>query len=321
MLGTGLRKMAKELGLKQDQGVAYGEYLGYNITLSEGAGWKFLGISARAPEESRVNEFLNRILPDDKTLRKNFRVSGLNVLEDAVTVTFSDNPGTMAKYRDFTNWILPQLTHAGFRGAEVCPLCGGPVGPADPWKLEGAVAGHVHAACASAVEVQSASLADQIRAEDTGSYALGFLGALAGAVLGAIPWAVALYFGFFVSMLGFVIGYLAQKGYELANGRIGKGKIAIVIVTAFIGVILGNVFSDVMILGSMIRTGEFPGATFADLPTLMGLAYTDVEYMKEFFINLALGFVFALLGMYGMIRAMRDTDPTNARKLKDIQQA
>lgn len=321
MLGTGLRKMAKELGLKQDQGVAYGEYLGYNITLSEGLGWKCLGISIRAPEESRVNDFLNRILPDDKTLRKTFRVIGLNAGEDAVVVTFSDNPGTMAKYRDFTNWILPQLTHAGFRGADVCPLCGGPVNPTDPWKLDGAVAGHLHSACASAAEVQSTVLADQLLAEDTGSYALGFLGSLAGAVLGAIPWAVALYFGFFASMLGFIIGYLAQKGYDLARGRMGKGKIVIVIITALLGVILGNVFSDVMIIGSLIRSGEFPGATFADLPTLMGLVYSDVEYLKAFFINLALGFVFALLGMVGMIRAMRDSDPTNARKLKDIQQA
>ena len=35
MLGSGLKKMAKEAGLKIDKGVAYGEYMGYSVTMWE----------------------------------------------------------------------------------------------------------------------------------------------------------------------------------------------------------------------------------------------------------------------------------------------
>lgn len=320
MVGTGLKKLAEELGLKTDQGVAYGEYLGFNVTFSEGMGYKLLGISTKSPDAEQVDAFLAS-LPDDDSLLKNFRINALNIHEDAVVVNFHDNPGTMNKFRDALNWILPQLKSYGFTGSGYCPLCGSSISPSDPWKLDEVVAHHVHPGCSSAAEMQSANLVEQFISEDTGSYGRGFLGALAGAILGAIPWAVALFFGFFVSMLGFVIGFLAQKGYDLAGGRYGKGEIAIVIITSVFGVILGNVLSDVLILGTMINDGEIAEATLRDIPLMLTAAYTDIEFLKGSFLDLGMGLFFAFLGMIGMIRDLRNSDPTSKRRMKDLQQA
>ena len=318
MLGSGLKTLAKELGLKISDGIAFGEYLGYNLTFSEGMGYKQLGISTKAPAEEKIDAFLNN-LPDGDALFKEFRVNNITVNADAVIVNFHDNPGTLAKFRDFLNWILPQLKAQNFSGADLCPLCGSKIANQDPWKLDEAVAHHVHAQCADSAEMRSALLVEQLRAEDTGSYATGFVGALIGSVLGAIPWAIALYFGFFVSMLGFVIGFLAQKGYDLARGRIGKGKIAIVIIASIFGVLLGNVLSDVMMLTQLIRNGEIFGATLGDIPGMLTAAYTDIEFLKGTMADLGMGLFFALLGMYGMIRELYRSNPTSQRRMKDLE--
>lgn len=47
MIGSGLKKLAKENGLRVSNGVAYGSLRGYAATLSEGSGFKQIVISTK----------------------------------------------------------------------------------------------------------------------------------------------------------------------------------------------------------------------------------------------------------------------------------
>lgn len=320
MISPGLKKAAKEIGLTVDSKIAYGEYRGYVVTMSEGMGYKQLAVSTKAPPEALHGRF-EQTLGGLRSLRKEFRVLSLNVSPESVVVQFSDTYGTMKKYRAFIDWFIPKLDAFGFTGSRQCALCGEDLQAGDPWKLDKGVAHHVHAGCASMAEAQSSAYISQIRADDTGSYGMGLIGSLTGALLGAIPWAVALYFGFFVSMLGYLIAFFAQKGYDMARGRLGKGKIAIVILTSAIGVIAGNILGDVFMLAAMVRNGEIIGASLSEIPSMMIFLVTDGEYLGQFVLNLGMGMVFAFLGMVGMIRDLKNDDPTAERRMKTLQPA
>lgn len=144
-----------------------------------------------------------------------------------------------------------------------------------------------------------------IKKERGKTYFAGLLGALLGALVGAIPWAIAYYFGWFVGWLGFLIGFCTVKGYELFKGKNGLPKVFIVIAAIIIGVILGQLMGDFLTLWMMINKGELDWATYADIPYIYYLALTlDPDILGEILRSLALGLVFAVLGVWKMIKDM-----------------
>ena len=50
MVGSGLKKLAKEHNMKVSSGVAYGSLGGYNATMSEGSGWKQIVFATLFPD-------------------------------------------------------------------------------------------------------------------------------------------------------------------------------------------------------------------------------------------------------------------------------
>ena len=54
MIGSGLKKLAKEQGMSVAQGVAFGTLRGYAATLSEGMGFKTVAVTTRLEEEKKV---------------------------------------------------------------------------------------------------------------------------------------------------------------------------------------------------------------------------------------------------------------------------
>ena len=93
MVGTGLKKLAKEHGMSVDKGVAYGSLRGYGATLSEGAGYKLIQIATLFKEPQ--GQFSLETELNSKNLMKEYRVQQVVFLEKGIQVIFHDNPGTI----------------------------------------------------------------------------------------------------------------------------------------------------------------------------------------------------------------------------------
>ena len=300
MIGSGLKKLAKDHGMSVDKGVAYGSLGGYCATLNEGAGYKQIIFATRIADPVKLTE-LQTVL-NGHNLQKEFRVTGLTFAPKTIQVVFLDNPGTMKKMDEFLAFFLPLLNEAEATGANICPECGFEVS-GGCWKLIGGVAYYMHQPCADKVCREIATSDETRRVEATGNYFTGLLGALLGSAVGAVLWAVVLYFGYVASIVGLAIGWLAEKGYTLLKGKQGKGKIAILIIAVIIGVLLGNFGADVITLVEMINAGELGGMGYADIPLLiLVMLIEEPGYMTATLSNIGMGLLFAALGVWGLLR-------------------
>ncbi len=315
MVGSGLKKLAAEYNMKVDSGVAYGAMKGYAAVMNEGAGYKGIVFSTSFPDGNAKEAFTREL--DSRDLQKEFRVNSLRIGSRFIQVDFMDTIGTMKRIRSFLAWFLPLLERHGASDYTVCPECGAPVTQGKWVLIEGAVY-YLHDSCAS--RVQASIQADNTRRaeEDTGSYASGTVGAVLGALAGAIVWAILLYAGYIASLVGLLIGWLADKGYNLCKGRQGKAKVAILIVAVILGVVVGTLLAESFSLVSMISSGELLGFEFVDIPLILfTLLLEDGDYLASVGGNILSGLFFAALGVFFLLRqAGREVAGVRYQELK-----
>lgn len=300
MIGGGLKKLANENQMTVAQGVAYGSLGGFAATLSEGAGFKRIVFSTRFADPAGRTGILDAVNARD--VKKDFRILELTVGAKMIVVNFQDNPGTMKRIRAFLEWFLPLLRTFGASGAEICPECGMPI-DMGCWAMVNGIAHHYHTACADRVKRNVEQSNEQRASEDSGSYFTGLLGSMLGAALGAVVWAIVLSFGYIASLVGLLVGFLAEKGYSLCKGRQGKGKIAILILAVVFGVVLGTFLAESYGLYDLIQSGQVPGLQIADIPgTIAYLLANDPEYLGIVLKNVGMGLFFAALGVFALLR-------------------
>lgn len=131
------------------------------------------------------------------------------------------------------------------------------------------------------------------------NYALGFIGALLGGLVGAIPWAIVSSMGWFVAWLGYVIAIAASKGYDLMKVKVSMKKMWFVAIAVIIGVFAGQIMSDMI---SIAVDSEFDGMfwyVFAYFAENFG------EYLSINAANLFLGLVFAALGGFSVLKEIK----------------
>lgn len=300
MISSALKKLAQQHDMHIAHGIAYGSLSGYAATLSEGSGWKMLQLTTNFPDTNKLTEL--QMTVNSRELSKEFRVQELTFARGRITIAFRDNPGTLKRIEAFLAWFLPLLDTAGATRVNICTECGGQI-TAGCWKLIGGAAYYLHEGCAEHIR-QSLSMEDeQRRQEDTGSYVTGLAGALIGAALGAIVWAIVLNVGYVASVVGLLIGWLAEKGYELLHGKQGKAKIAILVISIIFGVLLGTFAADAFTLAGWISDGELSGYTYSDIPWLIGfLMESNSDYVSGTLSNVAMGLLFAALGVFSLLR-------------------
>lgn len=299
MIGSGLKKLAKENGMKVAKGVAYGNLQGFAATMSEGAGWKSITFSTVITDPEKKDLFMQNVNSVD--IQRIYRVQNLGIAPRNIQVVFLDNPGTMKKIQEFLVWFIPLLRQAEATTVNVCPECGGEV-ISGRWVMIDGVAHHLHESCAQLVASQIGEENDRRIADTKGSYFTGFLGALIGAVLGAIVWAIVLNMGYVASIVGLLIGFLALKGYDLLKGKQGKGKVAILIVVIILGVLLGTFAAETFTVITMINDGEL-NLTVAEAPLLvLAVLIEDSEYAGAVGGNALMGLLFAALGVFSLLK-------------------
>lgn len=287
MISSNLKKLAKSNGLTVAHGVAYGNLRGYAVTLSSvGQVSRLVIVTRFADPAGQVNlqSAVNGV-----NIRREYSVSSFLVDIQGVHVDFTGKP---EKIQQFLNFFMPLLPQCGAYGANACPECGYEISDGGKWKLVNGVAYPVHPVCG---EKLRAAMADQL--QPTGSYLTGTLGALLGTVLGSIVWALILSFGFFASIAGLLIGFLAQKGYDLLHGRQGKLKVVILIVMVILGVLLGNFLGYFIVYAKDLMGVYDLGEIFAVVLEDLG----NSAFRGEFLGNIVMGLLFAGLGVGSML--------------------
>lgn len=299
MIGSGLKKLAAENGMKVAQGVAYGSLQGFAATMCEGSGWKSITFSTVINDPVKKDEFMNAV--NSVNIQRMYRVQNMGIAPRNIHVEFLDNPGTMKKIQEFLAWFIPLLQQAEATGANICPECGSDV-TSGRWMIIDGVAHHMHDSCAQRVMGQIGEENSAREQEASGSYFRGFLGALGGAVIGAIVWAIVLNMGYVASLVGLLIGFLALKGYDLLKGKQGKGKVAILICVVILGVLLGTFLAETFAVIGAINDGElYINAVQAPLYVLA--YFLEVaEYRNVVIGNIGMGLLFAGLGVFSLLR-------------------
>lgn len=300
MIGSGLKKFAVENGLRVAKGVAYGNLRGFAATLSEGSGYKQIVITTKFADPNKLQELQAAV--NQKNIAREYRVQRLDFGVDGIRIVFGDTVGTMKKIAAFVDWFFPMLHVYGVQGAELCGECGGQL-TGGCWKLINGVAYHMHESCAEHVRGQIASDNESRKLESEGSYVTGLFGALLGAAIGAVVWALVLNAGYVASLVGLLIGWLAEKGYNLLKGKQSKGKVVILAVAVVLGVVMGTFAADVMTLVQLINETEGMMLTYGDIPQfLLMLLQEDAEYATAVATNIGMGLLFAGLGVFALLR-------------------
>lgn len=293
MIGFGLQKLAKENGMRISGGVAYGSYQGFAVTFSEGAGYKRVDFAVRFENSAQKAAFMDAV--DAAGIQRTYLIRNMGLGERRIQIFFADSFGTMKRIRAFLAWFVPVLRQFGASGYNICPHCGCDVSNGR-WILMDGTAYCMHDSCAQNLAAQLNAGNERRREEESGSYITGAIGAVLGAAIGAVLWAVILMAGYVASLAGLFIGLLSQKGYDLLKGKQGKGKIAILIVAIVLGVLLGTF-------------GGYVAAFLNEFGSEDGFAHVAQLAMKRLLDNptrmakdLLLGFVFAALGVYSILR-------------------
>ena len=300
MVGSGLKALATENGMKVAQGVAYGNLQGFAATMVEGPNIKVITFATSFADAEQERQFKQAV--DAVDITKTYRVRNVGMNRRTIQIVFNDTIGTMKKIRAFVEWFIPLLRQYGATAWNVCPECAMEI-TAGRWALINGIAYYMHEACAD--KVFRAIQEDNVKQneERTGSYISGTVGALVGALIGSVLWALVLSAGYVASIVGFVIGWLAEKGYNLLRGKQGKGKVAILIIAVIIGVIVGNFGYDAYDLYSAINSGEFVGYTVADIPAMIvQLLAESSEYRSYIMSSAGIGLLFAGLGVFSLLR-------------------
>lgn len=304
MISSGFKKFAQSNGMKISAGVGYGSLMGYAATLSDGSGCKIMILSTRFPDAAAQVSVQNQL--DKATLLKQYRVRTLEISEKTILIVFNDTIGTMDKIKAFCQWFFPLLDAANASKANTCAECGADA-PDGCWKLINGVACHLHPGCASHVEQTIRQEEDAIKEADTGSYSSGFLGALLGSALGSLVWALISTLGFVSSLVGLLIGWLADRGYRLCHGKMGKGMVGILVCTVVLGVLLGTLLTPVFLCLGWVITGEAVGGvltvTLDMVPALVQMIFADPDVQSSLIGDFLLGLLFAALGVWGTIRS------------------
>lgn len=304
MIGSYFKKLAKQNNMKVKSGVAYGEFQGFSVTFRDGNNAKYISIATRFPsleEKSAIMDELRNV-----ELFKNYSVRDIEFLDECIVVTFFDTLGTWKKLLSFIDYFFPLLRRYGASEAHNCIKCGAQITDGGTWKLINNVAYHMHTDCEFEACSELERAYNEPEEAENGSFLTGALGALAGAIIGAVPVAALRYFGYPGYLFGALIGFLSYKGYTVGKGKKAKGKGIIVMLCALIGILLGTFASEAIYMTIAIGNGQLSPMGSKDvIPGIFYLLATNEEFANDCDVSIMLAFIMAIVGMFPVFKNRR----------------
>lgn len=313
MIGKVLKKFASQNNLTVAHGVVYGSYQGYLVTMSEdsSANIKYLAVAVRPENEEQataLREFLEK-----EEWKKLYRLTAAEYKNAYIRLTFGGAYGLAKKMTEFAALLTLKLAELSVPAMQRCSYCGEEYNGSMPATvLANGVALYMHDSCVERINTEAEQMHEE--SKKGGSFALGTVGALLGAIVGAIPWAIAYYFGWFVGIFGFLIGFASQKGYELFHGKKTRLKALVILVFTVFGVIFANVAAVVL---SLYLDPEITLTLPQCVELFRVVCETNDEAMRSVIADIVLGLVFAMIGIYSVIRdVFRDSSKNKGKVIR-----
>ncbi|MBE0600802.1 MAG: hypothetical protein IH607_03380, partial [Firmicutes bacterium] len=153
-----------------------------------------------------------------------------------IVVEFARTSRAVKHMAEFMQTVASGLAALGIQTPKVCKHCGQMIESGEiPVKI-GYDVFPMHDNCAEDVLRQSESGPEK----KPGSVITGTAGALLAAIVGSLPWALIFALGYMASIVGLLIGFMVDKGYDLFHGRQGRAKIVVVVLCVLLSVALGQ---------------------------------------------------------------------------------
>ena len=311
MVGSALKRYALEKEMTVRKGVAFGVYQGYMLTMKEGMGWKMVTFAVNLSDEQKT--YVEGWLENNAQTQP-YRVQKFWVTRRKIAVQFRDTTGTMKVIRAFVEAFTTELVKQKVPGAECCNFCGQTEeqGQLIPVLVNGTVF-LSHDGCDDVFNQQMEERKESEEAR--GSVWTGLFGSLVGGLLGAIPWTVLSFFGWFVGWFGLLIGWCAKKGYELCRGKENRWKLVSVIVVTLLMVVVAEFATYYVALTIALRNDpELSQWSFSFLDTLRWLFAVfagDASVRVNMLIDIALGWAFSALNIFFLVKDVAEKTGKN----------
>lgn len=154
-------------------------------------------------------------------------------------------------------------------------------------------------------------------------YFTGFVGALLGAVVGAIPWFLASTFaGFYVGWLGFFVGVSACFGYRIFRGakRMGYAMLVIILCSIF-ALILSEFAANMYTICTDRDWQKYARRMGVSVYQMAAEVLMMPDSLKLVLPNLVMGLIIGGLGVFSVRGQIRQyADPEGARKKAAAQE-
>lgn len=292
-----IRTMQENTGWKLAGSTLIGQQDHYWFTIAQaGFSQPIVVTAALANAESAKLEQLKQAVKDKKKVYKLNGVTNENQLLKMVINPDTNVSKNAARVTELIFDLTKSFARLDLKSG--CPICGADE-PLTTVRI-GDNPAAICEACHQNLKVEFEGIVQKNAQE--GSYVTGTIGALLGALVGSALWLLVSYLGYFASIVGFVMAFLAQFGYRLFKGRIRKGMPVIILVSVIIGIFVANAIEIAIGLAQDPEVG----LTFFESLRYAPMAFYDNElfYVGQVWANVGMGLLFAMLGSWRTIRSL-----------------
>lgn len=284
-----IKKISFELNWELDKRVAYGNFKGFNVTLEQSISFgnahnnfKVLYIPYERITVGSIKLLEGFIQANKKALR--FIV--VDVKEDIIIARLNETfKGANAKTIMESLEILDEgLRQVSAVPKKTCAYCN--LDATDSVTFINKIKLPSHHSCKQ--EAIAANTAQRNQYDNQPNSPMGYVGALIGALVGVVPYAVAVWFGWFIGLLTILAGIASYQGFKLLGGHANKSTKYIISVFSFIAILLSNI-------GLMSVIAIANNVTISDVfshPAL-NAAFMESFGMSALFGLIGVGYVFS----------------------------
>ncbi len=246
-----------------------------------------LHISTFIPDENKqeISDTIKNM--NIKFLNFNFTPYGLLVGLNDVTIK-----KLIVRLDDILNSIYAILNDFGAKPVEYCPVCGEIFNENKKICIIDGLKITIDNICVEKINQQIVEANNQFE-QMPNNYLKGFVGALGGALVGAVVSIILYYLGFISAISAFVAIILGVKFYRKMGGKPNKVMILITTITTLIVLALATFGIYLISAGSLALENGFTSTGFKAFKDMLSIA----DFKSSFISDMIMTVIFTIIGI------------------------